>query len=343
MNQKQETAGDKSEKRNECSDRELFLNYFVQSKIPHPSKWTENSSLYVNASKRGNGISYHLPLRKDGYSAPFPLQGEVVTFCGPLFQGKIVSRVKDESPSTNSSSDHVQLSNNYFKGRSRKFQWIVQGIFSKRTRYDQVSTGQDFGRPFRNAPASPLVKKVMNMLRSRLPDTFECDLFCQEPRFEHPLIAGCQNFRVDNPIDTEQLPIDKLLGQDSRGGIIENTMILKDSSVPKESEQRRKFFSKKENLESHYFEPGLIYTFEFYANFFSPPRYRLEITPFFSSDITPYFNGYPLFMAMAKDKSTGEFLWATEMWHKSLIEYDIQPGFISKFLGSRKSKKVQTS
>ena len=175
MYQDRECHCDKSEKINECSNKELFLSYFVQSKIPHPTKWTDNSSLYVNSSIRGGQISYHLPSRNDGCTASFPLNGKVVTFCGPLFQGKIVSRVKDESPSTKSSTNlkFSSLSNDYFKDRSRKFQWIVQGMFSKKTRYDQVSTGQDFGRPFRNAPASPLVQKVMNMLRSRLPDTYE--------------------------------------------------------------------------------------------------------------------------------------------------------------------------
>ena len=42
-----------------------------------------------------------------------------------------------------------------------------------------------------------------------------------------------------------------------------------------------------------------------------------------------------IFMAMAKLKSTGEYLWATELWHKRLVEesYDrARPGFVTRLL-----------
>ena len=117
------------------------------------------------------------------------------------------------------------------------------------------------------------------------------DLFCEQPRFEHPLIAGCQNFRVD-PISSFSSN-GSIVGLDERGGIIEDTSLLEDDTIPKEPELRRKFFAKQENLKQFYFEPNLLYTFEFYANFFSPIKHKLEITPFFSLDLSPYFNGYP--------------------------------------------------
>lgn len=119
------------------------------------------------------------------------------------------------------------------------------------------------------------------------------DLFADEPRFEHPLIAGCQFFRVDPACALDELTGDKLLGEGERGEIVEDTGLLEDPSVPRDSERRRKFFAKKENLKRYYFEPGLVYTFDFYANFFSPARHKLEITPFMSFDLIPYFNGYP--------------------------------------------------
>jgi hypothetical protein len=82
------------------------------------------------------------------------------------------------------------------------------------------------------------------------------------------------------------------LGEGEKGEIVEDCTLLGDD-VPKCSERRRKFFCKPENLEKYYFEPSFVYTFDFYANFFSPSRHRLEITPFFSIDLIPYFNGQP--------------------------------------------------
>lgn len=85
---------------------------------------------------------------------------------------------------------------------------------------------------------------------------------------------------------------DGLYGEGPNGEIIEDSRLLGDE-VPSNSESRRKYFAKQENLVKYYFEPDHLYTFDFYANFFVPSRYKLEITPFFSIDLIPYFNGYP--------------------------------------------------
>jgi len=122
--------------------------------------------------------------------------------------------------------------------------------------------------------------------------TCNSDLFAQKPRFEHPLICGCQGFRIDEAVDANLYLPHQLMGEDEHGKIIENTQIL-GHEVPKSSERRRKYFSKHENLEKYYFEPAYIYTFEFYSNWFSPMRYRIEVAPFFSFDLVQYFNGCP--------------------------------------------------
>ena len=159
------------------------------------------------------------------------------------------------------------------------------------------------------------------------------DLFSEEPKFEHPLLAGCQSFRIDKPEDVSESMIHGV-GHD--GNIIEDTALLGDSCVPQDGVARRKYFSKNTNLERFYFETEYVYTFDFYPNFFSPASHHLELTPFFSVDLIPYFNGYPLFMSLAKDKNSGEFLWATEIWHKRLLDYNVTPGGLTRFfsLGS---------
>jgi len=285
---------------------------------------------------------------KERHPSPLPLNGESIPFEGPYFKGIISSRVRDMDDLHDISEDNAEtgkISNTtYFKNRSRQFQWTVQGQFKNRTRFDHVMTGQEFERPFRNAPAVSLVKRGMNLLKSRLPDSFVCDLFSETPRFEHPLVTGCQFFRVDRVEDIDSEYFDnhnhcRIWGQSETGEIIEDLSLLNDPAIPKNAEKRRKYFNKKENIEKFFFEPDLVYSFDFFANFFSPARHCLELTSFFHVDLIPYFNGYPLFMAMAKDKTTGKYLWGTEMWHKRLLCYNTKPGYVARLLSSTTFRK----
>jgi len=288
-----------------------FLSYFHESKLPSPEHWPYQSPILITSSIRAPYINYNCDARenisgtgngicimKEHYEPFFlPVDGQVIFFQGPLFSGRIVSRVRDIPcydilPSKQKNSKRVG-SADYFKNRSRQFQWTVQGQFKQRIRFDNVITGQEFHRPFRNTPSSKLVQRGLDLLKNKLPETFECDLFTNNPRFEHPLITGCQFFRVDKPEDVNEFNSDILFGQDNKGEINEDSSLLGDPSVPKDAQGRKKFFSQKHNLERFYFEPGLGYTFDFFANFFSPSRHSLDLTAFFSIDLIPYFNGCP--------------------------------------------------
>lgn len=163
------------QKANDNSDlekKEEFLSYFYHSKVPLPEKWPGDSNIYLAPSPRAKGIKYHLVPMECGASPHFPLDGTVVRFEGPTFKGKIISRVKQASL-INTPFQKKEYKQDYFKGRSRMFQWVVQGKFKQRLRYDKVVTGQEFLRPFRNAPSAAIVRQGINILRSRLPEIFE--------------------------------------------------------------------------------------------------------------------------------------------------------------------------
>ncbi len=153
-------------------EEEAFLSYARQSKLPEPSSWPESSPIYVCASARAPHIQYEINSRDGGFPPPFPLDGTLVDFDGPLFKGCIVSRIKN-APAMNLNPVHNQRHSSDFEKKSRLFQWTVQGVFKKRIRFDEVTTGQDFGRPFRNTPSATIVKKGLDLLRNKLPDSFE--------------------------------------------------------------------------------------------------------------------------------------------------------------------------
>jgi hypothetical protein len=48
----------------------------------------------------------------------------------------------------------------------------------------------------------------------------------------------------------------------------------------------------------------------------------MELATFFSIDVIPLFNGYPLSMSMAKATDNGVYFWATAMCHQRLLNYD---------------------
>ena len=336
----------------EAGERKAFERYAQESNLPTYEQWPSESPLIVVPSIRAKDVEFDIgessccTTTDSSSSSTLPLDGRVVHFSSPLFEGKMVSRVRD-IPSSRQQNDHDEsntISNEtYFNSRSRQYQWSVQGRFKKRIRYDRVVTGQEFDRPFRNKPSSKLVERGLNLLRNKLPETFECELFCNEPRFEHPLLAGCQHFRVDHQQDLVGLPDNQLYGIGDDGNVIEDTTQINITSSCRDGVARRKFFSSNTNLEQFYFEPDdLVYTFDFFANFFSPVRHRLELTPFFSVDLIPYFNGFPLYLSMAKIKcdesevtQDTQYLWATEMWHKRLLNYDERSSSrIAKWLSS---------
>ena len=336
----------------EAGERKAFERYAQESNLPTYEQWPSESPLIVVPSIRAKDVEFDIgessccTTTDSSSSSTLPLDGRVVHFSSPLFEGKMVSRVRD-IPSSRQQNDHDEsntISNEtYFNSRSRQYQWSVQGRFKKRIRYDRVVTGQEFDRPFRNKPSSKLVERGLQLLKNKLPETFECELFCNEPRFEHPLLAGCQHFRVDHQQDLVGLPDNQLYGIGDDGNVIEDTTQINITSSCRDGVARRKFFSSNTNLEQFYFEPDdLVYTFDFFANFFSPVRHRLELTPFFSVDLIPYFNGFPLYLSMAKIKcdesevtQDTQYLWATEMWHKRLLNYDERSSSrIAKWLSS---------
>eukprot|EP00986_Skeletonema_menzelii_P020590 scaffold31714_cov148-Skeletonema_menzelii.AAC.4 len=299
--------------------RKAFTDYARKSNLPSLDDWSRDSLLVP--SIRGNNITYSSPSGLNSCSS-LPTDGSVVQIKSSLFEGKLVTRLRDADKASD-------VCNNYFRNRSRQYNWIVQGTFIQRTRFDDVITGQEFGRPFRNKPSSQIVQRLLDMLKHKLPESFECDFLAEKPFFRHPLIAGCQHFRIDKVTDFSAE--DELHGISTDGNVIEDTCLLNDAKIPQDGAGRRKFFSKNSNLSRFYFEPDLMYTFDFYSDFFSPTKFSLEMAPLLSIDIMRYFNGYPLFLSMAKDKSKGEYLWATEIWHKRLLNYEETPGRLARW------------
>lgn len=155
-------------------DRRAFLSYSQQSGLPSAENWPSDISTVVIPSQRAPAIEYQLPHNTLGSACvkSLPMNGDVVHFSGPAFEGKLVSRMQDV-PLLPRKRTSKMTNAEYFNNRSRQYMWTVQGRFKQRMRFDEVVTGQEFGRPFRNTPSSTIVKRGLNMLKHKLPETFE--------------------------------------------------------------------------------------------------------------------------------------------------------------------------
>jgi hypothetical protein len=158
----------------EEDDRRAFFYYSLQSGLPPLTKWPNDVTTFVVPAQRANGIEYHHSSCDSlyrGITKSLPMNGDVVAFTGPNFEGKLVSRMRDVS--LHPCNGRHMPNDEYFRNRSRQYQWTVQGRFKRRIRFDEIVTGQDFGRPFRNMPSSKMVKKGLDLLKHKLPETFE--------------------------------------------------------------------------------------------------------------------------------------------------------------------------
>ena len=163
----------------------------------------------------------------------------------------------------------------FFPGRRRKMQVCVQGEFKRRVRFDKVLNGQEFAKPFVNVPARRVVNWAFGLVKSKMPSTFRNDFFGASPYFLSPLAADMQAMSVERAGGGASAPQDVRGGTALKGsaeaaagelpfGEIREDCALLGEGVPAEGTARRKYFGDPSTLEAHWFEPGLVYTFNNY-------------------------------------------------------------------------------
>ena len=108
----------------ETGERKAFERYAQESNLPPSSEWP-SSNLVVVPSIRAKDVKFDIGESScDSSSTTLPLDGRIVHFSSPLFEGKMVSRVRDV-PSSRQQNEHDEsnmISNEtYFNSRSRQY------------------------------------------------------------------------------------------------------------------------------------------------------------------------------------------------------------------------------
>ena len=282
------------------------------SGLPPPARWPDRPVIARALPSCTDTVTPRA--ENPGVHPSAPLSPDPLSFCAnvapydfetPLFKGSIMLRLKglDNTPAE------------YFRGRNRRMQVVVQGRFKRRTPFSSVYSGQQFNMPLAWTPSRTVVRAAFAALSPVLPPTFRQDVFCDTPYFLSPLLCTCQGFAVERPGE-EQNPFGQ---QEHRWSIQEDTRLLNDPDCPTNGDRRRKYFGVDANLLKHHFEPDLVYTFDYYQHYFDAIHMNLELSSLLSFDGTRILGRQALQLSMAKDTSSDDYIWCFDLLNESLL------------------------
>lgn len=263
--------------------------------VPPPSKWPHYPVLVTanNTKKSPERIhifdykDFHVPL-----GIPFEFESE-------LFRGTALFRFKGVP------SDDEEGSTDYFNGRERRFQAVIQGRFKEELSCADVITGHEFDQSFRNLPPAWVIGAGRALIKQLAPGV-QFDLTSSTPRFFSLLAATSQAISVDN-IDVPDIR--------SRE-IPENCSAISDQFFQKSSSNRKKMLSDPRQAARFSYGTDAVYTFDFYQHLLDVSTYELNLG-LVRLCISESLNKQPI-QILAKT-TDGRYLWSFCIWHESLF------------------------
>jgi hypothetical protein len=233
-------------------------------------------------------------------TGPCPI-GVPFEFSTELFEGTCLVRLRDVP------SDDPDGDAEYFDGRKRRFQSIVQGRFKEELAVSDVFTGHEF-LPLKRLPPSWLVRAATSLISRIAPGT-DIVLNKQETRAMSLLAATSQVVSID-PVGNEPEITNGNIEEDVSlfGGIFASG----DVSIYK----RKHYLANPKHAAKYRFDTDSIYTFDFYQNLLDVGTYSLDLG-FKKIGLAKFLDGQPI-QVMSKT-SDGRYLWNFQVWHEKLL------------------------
>lgn len=265
--------------------------------LPSPETWTHHPVFLRKATETTNSSSTAATnLGEYPIGVPFEFESE-------LFKGKILFRLRDLMTSDDSHGDIE-----YFKGRKRFFQTIIQGRFKKEINVCDVKFGMESNQPLKLKPPSLMMRPIQALLKRTCPG-IEMDLLSDTPKVISNFAGGVQTIRMDTPgLEPDILFSD--IGEETQGF----GGLFKDKQ--KSSAKRKKIFSNPKLATDYVFDTESVYTFDHYDDIVDLTNFKFKFSRTFHCNLEK-ISDQP-FQAFAKTKS-GEYLWNFELWHERLI------------------------
>ncbi|KAK9803895.1 hypothetical protein WJX72_002783 [[Myrmecia] bisecta] len=245
------------------------------------------------------GVEQRLTAGGDPTHIPYNT-GRPIQFESELFKGCVLINVAGLSTAPA----------DLFQGKRRKTSLTVQGRFKQPLGFDDVLTGQEFNRAPTNLPGKWLVETVLMKMAKRISPSMVIGPL-SAPYVLVPIIAMAQSIHVG---DAESAP-------DPAGTIPEDMTALDPSFTDKQGQPwaaayRKRFFLDAKQRADRRFDTDKIWTFAIYQHFVDMGTYELDMIHRF--DLSRHLDGQPL-QFMAKDKTSGQYLFNFEAWHEKLL------------------------
>lgn len=228
--------------------------------------------------------------------------GVPFNFSSELFEGTCLIRLKG------SNSDDPDEDAEYFSGRKRIFQSVVQGRFKEEISVSDVTTGHEFARPLKNLPHPFILKTATNFIGKVSPGA-NIVVHTDQPFVEVTLGASSQVVRGDEPGNEPNITCRNIQEDCSVfGGVFAKGNVS--------ASRRKRLFSSPAKCKDCTFDTETVYTFEFYQNLFDAQSYSLDLG-FTKIGCGKVLNGQPIqWLGKMKD---GRYLWSFQIWHEKLL------------------------
>ena len=279
--------------------REVPIRARDYRSLPAPTDWPHHPVLVCANSDAQPDLA--IPIHGRG---PVPL-GKAFSFESDLFEGTCLIRLRGVP------SDDAEGDAEYFLGRRRKFQAIVQGRFKEPLKVSDVLTGHEFVRPLKGLPPPWVLSAGVNLIK-RLAPGANIVLHEEQPRALAILAATSQSISADMPGNEPDITCNQIEEDVSLlGGIFKRGDVS--------SAGRKRHLAAPERAERYVFDTESIYTFDFYQNILDTATYSLDLG-FTKLGMAKVLDGQPI-QVLAKT-ADGRDLWNFQIWHEMLVPKD---------------------
>ncbi|CAJ1959629.1 unnamed protein product [Cylindrotheca closterium] len=271
--------------------------------------------------------------------APLPL-GDFIEFETDLFVGKMICRMKplppttsppddssghtrpadnsnksEESSSSSSSSSH-ESHKEYFHGKKRHYQFVVQGHFRKSIPLSDIAMGDFYEKPFLGIPKGAIMRMYQRFMETISPGLI-MDMTSDNPKIL-AAFGSAQTMRVDLIGEEPDLTQKSILND-----LQDNTKLLFGEKPPKKgietsSSKRRSYLSKPKNASKYSTNPEHVYTIELYDHTMCFGSYYQHAMGT-KVDMTKTMNAQPLAFAIFH-KHDQAVICKFPVWHERLLE-----------------------
>jgi hypothetical protein len=216
---------------------------------------------------------------------PCPI-GIPFDFESELFKGRALIRFRN----LGLKSDSPAKDNEYFEGRKRLSQIVIQGQFKKEMKVSGVVTGTEFVRPFKMYVLS-FVNRIVCGILHRVCPSVELDLASKTPKVLSNLAGSMQVIRADHFGSQPDIS--------ANDEITENNALLFGTAEP--IKNRKKIFSDPTKASKYNVDTNTVCTFNHFDDTFDYVGCTMDLK-MMRFDLASTLDGQP-FQMMAKHKS----------------------------------------